>query len=88
VKREVKTTYNVLRLFVVKEMEGLGRVLECKKCGAVFKSVKDAIMHSSYHLRKGDIPMDFFKDENMEIKREEKKTEKKVVTASLERWLK
>ena len=88
----MKSTYNVLKLFVVKEEEGLGRHLECKQCGAKFCSVKDAIMHASYHVKSGDISIEFFKNTSEDIKpkrKEEKKEEKTVQgNALLTRWLK
>jgi len=88
----VKSMYNVLKLFVVKEEKGLGRHLECKKCGAKFCSLKDACLHAVYHLRSGDVSMDFFKNTSEDIKprKKEEKKEEKVAqgNALLTRWLK
>ena len=84
----MKTSYDVLKLFVVKEREGLGRHLECKLCGAVFVSVKDASLHAIVHVKKGEVRVETFKENKDVVKQEEKDERPKLGNASLMRWLK
>ena len=84
----MRTSYDVLKLFVVKEVQGLGRHLECKLCGAIFVSVKDASLHAVTHVKKGEVKVEMLK-ENKDVIRQEKKDEKpKCSNALLTRWLK
>ena len=88
----LKTGYDIFKLFVVKHREGLGKHLECKLCGALFVTVKDASLHAITHVRRGEVKVEWFKEENTDIKPKKKeepsKEERALGNALLTRWLK
>jgi len=84
----VKTSYDVLKLFVIREREGLGRHLECKLCGAVFVNVKDASLHAVAHVKKGEVKVEVLKENKSVVKQEKEEEKPRHGNALLTRWLK